>query len=509
MSRLGLYCLVFISGGAVLALEILGTRILGPFYGVSLFLWSALISVTLLALSAGYALGGRWADRGPRSGRLYSLLAGAGIWVLTIHWLKRPVLLLTEPFGLRPAVLVAAFILFAPPLMLLGMVSPYAVRLRATRLEVVGRSAGDLYAVSTVGSVVAALLTGFILIPNVGVSRLTSSIGLVLLLTAAAGFLLGGRGARKGAAGWLLLLLAASSGVIGLNRGENAEGRLIAVQQSPYAEIRVVDFEDRRYLLIDGGVHTIVDPSTFESHFPYTAVLGLIDHFMDEPGELLLIGLGGGSVAKDFSARGWRVEAVEIDPVVISMARRHFGLDESDGAFFEAEGKAFLRQASKLYDLIVMDAFGSSSIPFHLVTVESFELIASKLARGGIFALNLESGGWEGKIVSSLAQTLDRVFENVTVLPAHGQPDGLGNLIVMASHKPAELSRPLQRNFARRDERYRIFAWDNRFFPVGEGQVLTDDLNPVEIAEAMPPWRRRCSSTSQAASSASSPFRRR
>jgi MFS family permease len=171
MKKRYLYVVVFISGAAVLAIEILGTRILGPFYGVSLFLWSALITVTLIALSAGYAVGGRWADKGPKFARLLYLLVGAGIWILAIPILKHPVLVIAEPFGLRIAVLVAAFILFVPPLTLLGMVSPYAIRVRASSLDEVGRTAGDLYAISTVGSVVSALLTGFILIPNIGVSR--------------------------------------------------------------------------------------------------------------------------------------------------------------------------------------------------------------------------------------------------------------------------------------------------------------------------------------------------
>ena len=184
MAQRYLYLVVLVAGAAVLAIEILGTRILGPFYGVSLFLWSALITVTLVALSAGYAVGGRWADRGATLPRLYVLLAAAGLWTLLIPWLRDPILIVTEPFGLRFAVLAAAFILFAVPLTLLGMVSPYAIQVRASSLHRVGTTAGDLYAVSTVGSVVAALLTGFVLIPNVGVVRLTLLTGGLLIATA-------------------------------------------------------------------------------------------------------------------------------------------------------------------------------------------------------------------------------------------------------------------------------------------------------------------------------------
>src|SRR5512145_1231763 len=172
MAHFALYAVVSISGASVLAIEILGTRVLGPFYGVSIFLWSALITVTLAALAAGYALGGRWADRGPRLARLGTLLAAAGVWTLLVPWLRQPLLGALEPLGLRAAVLAAALLLFAPPLLCLGMVSPYAVRLKADRLDAVGRTAGNLYAVSTLASVVAALATGFYLVPWVGVLRL-------------------------------------------------------------------------------------------------------------------------------------------------------------------------------------------------------------------------------------------------------------------------------------------------------------------------------------------------
>ena len=228
MSSAFLYVVVFVSGAAVLALEILGTRILGPFYGVSLFLWSALITVTLLALSVGYALGGRWADRRALPIRLYYVVASAGLWTLLIPWMRRPVLFIAEPFGLRFAVLVAAFALFFAPLMLLGMVSPYAIKLRARSIDVVGRTAGDLYAVSTVGGVVAALVTGFVLIPNIGVARLTYSVGASLIAVSAVGMFLewrreNGESGESGDAVTAVVLLVATGAFAWLLPTEGAD----------------------------------------------------------------------------------------------------------------------------------------------------------------------------------------------------------------------------------------------------------------------------------------------
>lgn len=475
MKSFFLYLVVFVAGAAVLALEILGTRVLGPFYGVSIFLWSALITVTLIALSAGYALGGRWADRGPRRTRLYLILAGAGFWTLLIPWIKHPVLLVSEPFGLRSAVLIAALILFLPPLTLLGMVSPYAIRLKASSLDVVGRAAGDLYAVSTVGGVVSALLTGFILIPSFGVVRLTYAIGAALMITVSAGLFLERRPRLHGVA--IVALLGLVPLFLLPGNSADKERGLIAVVESPYAEIRVIDMNNRRHLVIDGGVHTIVDPLSGRSRFPYTAVLDLTNHFFNSPGDLLLVGLGGGSVVKNFARAGWTVEAVEIDPVVTEMARAHFDLKDGEAVVHEMDGRRFLKARKKGFDLIVMDAFGSSSIPFHLTTKEAFGLIASRLKPDGVFALNLESRSWDDRIVRSLAATLRTRFEHVLALPAHPERLALGNMVFFASQNQLVMS-----DDSGPADQVGEFAWENRHEPAIDGApILTDDLNPVDL----------------------------
>jgi len=478
--RIFLPVLVFVSGAAVLAVELLGTRVLGPFYGVSLFLWSALISVTLLALSVGYAVGGRLADRGPTLTRLCHLLLAAGVWMLLLPVLRTPVLRLTEPVGLRAAVLVAAFLLFAPPLTLLGMVSPYAIRLRASSLGEVGRTAGDLYALSTIGSVLAALATGFFLIPYVGVSRLTFLVGAALVVTALVGLLAARRLVLSGASSLVLV----GAALLGLGSAERAdpENGLLSVEQSPYAEIRVIDGPDTRYMLIDGGTHTIVNTLDYESYFAYVHVVEVLRHILP-PGRMLLIGLGGGSIAKSFSRRGWEVDAVEIDPVVARVARRDFQLGESEAHLYLEDGRRFLVSNDRVYDAIVLDAFGSSSIPFHLTTSEAFGLMAEHLKPEGVLAINVVSEGWNDILVRSLAATLREHFAHVLALPIAEPPDTLGNLVLYASQRELELSMDLPPTLDRTSDTYdRNHAWDNRFEPDTAGApVLTDDLNPVDL----------------------------
>ena len=485
-----LYWIVSVSGASVLAIEMLGTRILGPFYGVSLFLWSALIAVTLAALSVGYAIGGSWADRGPRMSRLGLLLLVAGAWLLLVPLLQRPVLRLTEPLGLRAAVLLAAGVLFAPPLTLLGMVSPYAVRLKASSLDRVGRTAGNLYAVSTVASVVAALVTGFFLIPNVGVSRLVLLVALLLL--SAGGLAVAGAGRSRAGTGVAALLVAAA--VLGFwklpARAAAPERGIVALEQSPYAEIAVVDLDVARYLVIDGAIHTMVVRDSWEPLHRYAAALGVCKFLFDAPGDLLAIGLGGGAVVHSYAQAGWRVDAVEIDPTVARFARSYFGLEDSDAHVFEMDGRRFVATHDESYDLIVLDAYGSSSIPFHLTTSEAFALLARRLRPAGVLAINVEAKGWDDILVRALAATLGGQFETVLALPCSEPPNALGNVLLLASNR--ELDFPEERLpdpvalLPDPDAHFTVVqmnhAWDNRFSPETAGApVLTDDRNPVDI----------------------------
>jgi spermidine synthase len=492
MRDLRLYVIVFISGAAVLALEILGTRILGPFYGMGLFLWSALITVTLAALSVGYAVGGRWADRGPSFSRLGLLFGAAGLWVLAVPFLEHPVLLAAEPLGLRAAVLVTATLLFAPPLTLLGMVSPYAIRLKARDLNHVGRTAGNLYAVSTVASVVSALGMGFFLIPAMGVGRLTYAIGLALLTASGLAFFARIGGSRDRGTAALLVLGIGSAGMAKLSDDAPDPSRgLLDVRQSPYAEIRVVEARGARHLLIDGGIHSVVDPATWRTWHPYAAALDVLDFLFERPGSMLLVGLGAGSIAKRYAEHGWRVDAVEIDPVVAEVARDHFGLRSEDCAVHLRDGRRFLRETAKSYDLIVVDAFGSSSIPFHLATLESFGLMVSRLAGDGVLAVNVEVWGWDDPLVASLAATVGAHLDQVLALPTREPPDAVGNVLIVGSRRALEFDEyerlpRLSSLLDRPHEHWRgvqmNHAWDNRFVPeTRSALVFTDDRNPVDL----------------------------
>ena len=270
-----------------------------------------------------------------------------------------------------------------------------------------------------------ALLTGFVLIPSVGVDRLISLVGLTLLGTTLVGLLVVQRNIAVSVTLSGILLLG-GLGLAAQPSGTDPAGGLISLEHSPYAELRVIDQADRRHLLIDGGTHSIVNPYTYASDFPYVHVLDVTRYLFPEPGNLLLIGLGGGSVAKAFARQDWRIDSVEINRMVTELAYRDFGLEASETKIFHMDGRRYLRTTDERYDVIIVDAFGSSSIPFHLVTREAFALMAAQLKPGGVVAINVESIGWRDILVRALAATLKQEFSEVLRCPSPSRPTRWG-----------------------------------------------------------------------------------
>ena len=324
--------------------------------------------------------------------------------------------------------------------------------------------------------------TGFVLIPHIGVQRLTLLVGLVLIGTSLYGFFI-----RHRTMGAVAVVFTLVIGIFSLPKavameGANPEQGLLAVEQSRYAEIRVVDREEGRYLLIDGGSHSAADTATWRSVIPYVNVIDLTKEYFAEPGSVLVIGLGGGSTVKSFAHDGWKVSAVEIDPVVTRMAQKYFGLKDDEAKIYPMDGRQFLTANRSTYEVVVMDAYGSSFIPFHLISEEAFGLLRSHLAGNGVLAVNLQCVGWHDQVVNSVAATLKKHFKHVLALPIAEPPDQFGNLVLFASDRPLDLGKEPPVPTDRFSPEYdRAHAWDNRFQPDTEGaQILTDDLNPVD-----------------------------
>lgn len=420
---------LFVTGLCSLILEIVGTRLISPFYGSSIYTWSALITTTMVALSAGYAWGGRLGDRNPHLALFARLLLASGAAVAVIPFLREPVLRASAPLGLKFGALAAAAALVGPTLVLLGMMGPVVTRLTATSAADAGRRSGDAWAVSTLGSVAGAALAGFVLIPLWPGSRILFGVAGALVGLGAWGSVLAAQRASavKFAAAVILAALAFGS------RSQRHDGVLSRVE-STYGRIEVLDAGERLFLLVNGTNQSEMDKSTGLSTTAYSRSIQWARALRPDAKTALILGLGAGLLPKALERTGLIVDSVEIDPEIVRAARDHFGYAPK-GRTFVADARAVLESRDERWDLIALDAFGSESPPFHLYTVEAFTRMRSSLTPDGVLAVNLVSGAYgpEARPWRATYKTLSRVFPNVRVFVGAQPAPGLFNVLFFAS----------------------------------------------------------------------------
>ncbi len=482
--RAGLYLAVFLTGASVMVIELLGTRMIAPFYGTSLYVWSSLISVTMIALALGYFIGGRWADRAQNTG-LSLIIACAALLTITIPWAARPVLLATDPLGLRAGAFVSALVLFLPSLTLLGMVGPFAIKLSTSRLEGVGTSSGSIYAISTLGSVVGTLVLGFFLFPLVGSRETLISLGFSLLLLALALAVYEQRQLKLTAAvlptallvimGLCLLPKAVGAGH---SRAGDDGFKILSERESLYGWVRVIEQKTRDliFLTSDASMIGAANLSDGKSRLVYQNIVGLLPDLIPHMSRALIVGLGAGHMAKMLHDRyGIVTDTVEIDPAVADAAVEYFGFKPT-GRAIVGDARYEIRHLHGPYDLIIHDCFTGGSEPAHLLTVETLAQLRGMLSDQGILAVNFVSFYQSGHntALASVARTIGQEFTHLSVFISEPGED-FNDFIFLASARPIDLgSKSLATEQA---------AWlKNRVATVdkSEGLMLTDNLNPLE-----------------------------
>ncbi len=490
LERALLYAVVFMTGAAIMMIEVLGTRIIGPFYGVSLFVWSSLISVTLIALAVGYYLGGIAADRARRF-QLSHCVALAALSTALIPAIQTPVLLQTNVLGIRGGAFSSALLLFFVPLTLLAMVGPRVIKLCTIELESVGRSSGSVYAFSTVGSVLGTLALGFFLLPIMGTRTILYGVSVGLLLLAVVLALYERAGAGRNPSG-LLVLPCVSIGMVVLllfSGGDDSGGTTpgfttVYEGQSIYGRVRVVDESERqlRWLLSDSSTIAAIDLRTGEPQFPYLYLLETLPRFHPQGRSALLIGLGAGQLPHLLARYGISTDSIEIDPEVARAARDYFGFDHP-GRLILGDARYEVRRLDKKYDFIIHDCFSRGVVPAHLLSVEMLEDLRSLLNDGGLLALNFYgyARGEQALPAAAVSKTIEAVFPFQRVFVSSAQAE-LTDHVFFASTRPLDLKAeevdiepsPLGRLMLDK-----LLSYE-RNFSGDRGFVITDDFNPLE-----------------------------
>jgi spermidine synthase len=444
-----IYITAFVTGAIILVLEILGTRIVAPFYGTTIFVWSSLIGITMVGLAIGYFAGGAIADKRPDAIVLSLIIVVASIAIILIRTVSRPVLLATDFFGPRFGPLASAAILFIVPMVLLGMTTPFYVKLVVSELKNTGKGAGSLYSTSTVGSVLGAILSGLILIPLLGIDSLLDMMSIALAIVSIVVAVVA-KSRSKLSAVPILLGAAVIIAILVINLipkndtpiSLTGKTKLITDIQSTYSRIRVFDYAEKyRTLLVEGAIQTMYDRVSGDFPSSYLKYFDEARKIRGNAKRALVIGLGGGGLDKMFRETGIELTNVEIDPEIETIAKKYF---DYTGKTVIDDGRHFLRSSKEKYDIIYLDAFSGFSIAPHLLTEEAFRDAAARLSDGGILCINSigkirhdDTGEIANEsLTPSLFATISRVFAHVV---CKASDIGLTNIITYASNSPFEI----------------------------------------------------------------------
>ena len=476
------------TGAAVMVIEILGAKLLAPYFGTSHFVWTAQIGITLLALAAGYYAGGWLADASPRPAWIYAGIAAASAWLCGAVLVAEPAAYFCLRFRLEAGSLLGAFLLFFVPLSLLAMVGPFFTRVITTAVQSVGRTVGQLTALSTLGSVAGTVLIGYVLIPRAANSVTMYGCAVALLALALAYFavwqrrglppvaMLGGVAGFLGLVGAMNPPFAPQTGWRELHRGNSNFGMLQVIES---------ENGNARYYLNDLLTQNSYEPQTRRSVSLFTHLLhGLVSGYAPEAQDVLCIGMGVGIVPMQFAREGARVEVVEINPAAVPLAERYFDFEPALVRLAIGDGRQFVAMTTNRYDAIVLDAFLGESPPSHLMTREAFASMRRCLKPGGVLVMNAFGEFTAGRdfLMASLSRTLGAVFRTQRIHAA-----GNGNVFFVASDLPElTLRRPPDLESVPGMIRGRVEAAfaGLRVTDPSHGVVLADDFNPADFHDA-------------------------
>jgi predicted membrane-bound spermidine synthase len=497
-----LYLAVFTSGMTTLAVEMTASRLLGSVFGTSNLVWANVIGLMLLYLTVGYFVGGRWADRSPYATTFYRILLYGAFLSALIPLVSRPVLstaanaMVGAEAGLALGSFVSVLVLFAIPVTLLGTVSPFAIRLAVSDVASAGKTAGRIYAISTLGSLLGTFLPVVVIIPELGTFRTFLLFAGILYLVSLIG-MWQQQGARALRFLWMpaavaLLSLAVLNGPL---RAPEAGAEILFEDESAYNYIQVQeDAGGNRYLYLNEGqgIHSqwhadIYGYGRTWDFFLAAPYFNAPPHSPDEVESLAIIGLAAGTIARQYTHvyGAIPIDGIEIDPAIIRAGELYFDMNARampNLTVYAEDGRYMLNQLDKRYSVIGIDAYRPPYIPWHLTTVEFFQEVRDHLTDDGVAVINVGRTSTDRRLVEAMTSTLLEVYPTVhamdvpysfnTILVATMQPTESDNLAENLAALPDDAA-PLLRDT--------LSLASGSLVPAVQSElVFTDDRAPVE-----------------------------
>lgn len=447
---------VFICGASLMILQIVGSRILAPWFGSAAFVWANLIGIMLGSLSLGYFLGGKIADKFPKYKILSLIIFFSAVFILIIFSAKSEILALVSLFteSLKLGSFLASLILFSIPSILLGMITPFSLRLKIKDVVSSGRTAGNLFAVSTGGSIFGTFLAGLFLIPVLGIKNIIITISIFLFFSSFLAFLPEKTSKNQKISLLFFSLLSLTFFYFLDIKSPSVFENLIFEKESQYQGIMILDIEKNeniiRYLLLDGFPNSAMylrNGILIENElvFDYLQCFNVANYYFPNPKRVLMIGGGVYTYPQYYLKKHPEtlVDVVEIDPSLIDVAQEFFAFRENPRlSIFHQDGRTFVRNSQKKYDVIFLDAFSGHSVPHQLTTFEFLKDLRRILKPEGMVITNIISSLdlKEGKFTWVQYLTYKSVFEEVKLL-AIEDPENLNliqNILVLAfNSKPS------------------------------------------------------------------------
>jgi len=486
MKKYILEIIVFVCGANLMIFELVGSRLLAPYLGSGMFVWSSIIGIILGSLSFGYWLGGKISDKGATNKGLSIIILFLALSVgLTIFYKDSALILISSIFNLKIGSIIASIILFSSSSILFGIVSPYTVSLKLKEIKKTGSTIGNLYAISTGGSIFGTFLAGFFLIPMMGSANILILISLSLFFLAIVSYF-----ENKKYLKFILIFIVflfIFKTFLKINLSSTVVNEDIDTQ---YSRILIFDFKDEAGRLVrvlktnPGGVqsHMLVDNPT-EMLTSYGFVYDLSEYFNPNFKKALMLGGGGYSYPKHFLEKFTEatIDVVEIDPRMTEVAKKYFYLKENKRMnIIHQDARIFLNKNDDKYDVIFKDTFNSyHSIPFQLATREAIEKEYDSLNEQGVIFVNIIASikGENSELLNFEYNTYRDVFPEVFLFKVNdsSKNDDLQNIVLVANKNKKNLSFLSEKEDFQKVLSNKI----NVDFKVKD-KILTDDFAPVE-----------------------------
>lgn len=467
-----------------MAVEITAARVMGPYFGTSIFIWTNILGVIMLALALGYWLGGKIADKYPIPKVFFSVVLIAAVIILVLPFLA-PVLLnglssqMTQlDSSLVTLSLLASVLLFFLPFTLLGMISPYLIRLTNKEIEQTGRVAGKVFAMSTVGSIAGTFLPTLVTVPLFGVQRTIVIFGALLCLVAAIGL------AKKSL--YVLLVLLTISGLVASPWVLSTENTL-ASSESPYSYIEVRKFGDDKALTFSKkfSIQSLEKPNSYLTGGYYWDYFNILpDIFCSTTCDVNIIGVAGGTIARQLDhfyadTKELSIDGIELDPTVTEMAEEYFDYEIDSLTTHHYDGRMWLKHKEKNYDIIILDAFTDVEIPAHLTSNEFFSLAKERLKETGVLAINI---GVPNPEVEQYQRFLATLQHNFNYVWDFGMSNS-ANRLVFATDNPTDFPDAIREAnpLAELDRLFTYSAESMKRPENSEAKLITDDLPLTEM----------------------------